>query len=76
VFPETFGTFLLGDARVKAAFLKHHADLLQPEFWQGCKERIQHGHVHDVYPYSVEKRFCNRFAAQGGHGVSGAVPAR
>jgi isocitrate dehydrogenase kinase/phosphatase len=76
VFPETFGTFLLGDARVKAAFLRHHADLLQPEFWQGCKERIQNGHVHDVYPYSVEKRFCNRFAAQGGHGVSGAVPAR
>jgi isocitrate dehydrogenase kinase/phosphatase len=63
VFPETFATFLLGDARVRAAFMKHHPDLLDAAFWQGCKERIAAGHVHDVFPYAVDKRFCKRYAA-------------
>ena len=31
VFPETFGPFLLGDPRVRSIFMKHHADLLEPE---------------------------------------------
>ena len=57
VFPETFGPFLLGDARVREVFMKHHADLLDVAFWQGHKERIQAGHVHDVFPYDQDKRF-------------------
>lgn len=32
VFPETFGPFLLGNPRVREAFMRHHADLLEPEF--------------------------------------------
>ena len=39
--PETFGPFLLGDARVREVFMKHHADLLDVAFWQGHKDRIQ-----------------------------------
>jgi hypothetical protein len=31
--------------------MKHHADLLDAAFWQGHKERILAGHVHDVFPY-------------------------
>jgi isocitrate dehydrogenase kinase/phosphatase len=57
VFPETFGPFLLGNASVREVFLKHHADLLDPAFWQAHKERIAAGHVHDVFPYDVHKRF-------------------
>ena len=57
VFPETFGPFLLGNPRVRAEFMKHHADLLEPEFWQQHKERILAGHVHDVFPYERERRF-------------------
>ena len=57
VFPETFGPFLLGNARVREVFLAHHADLLDPAFWQGHKERIKAGHVHDVFPYEASKRF-------------------
>lgn len=57
VFPETFGPFLLGDTRVREVFMKHHADLLDVAFWQGHKERIQAGHVHDVFPYEQHKRF-------------------
>jgi len=57
VFPETFGPFLLGNAAVREVFMKHHADLLDAEFWQGHKDRILAGHLHDVFPYEREKRF-------------------
>ncbi len=57
VFPETFGPFLLGHPGVRELFMRHHADLLEAEFWQGHKERILAGHVHDVFPYDAHKRF-------------------
>ena len=57
VFPETFAPFLLGNPVVREAFMKHHADLLDAAFWQGQKERIQAGHVFDVFPYERDKRF-------------------
>ena len=59
VFPETFGPFLLGNDAVREVFMKYHADLLDAAFWQGHKERIQAGHVHDVFPYEREKRFIH-----------------
>ncbi|MES2952375.1 MAG: bifunctional isocitrate dehydrogenase kinase/phosphatase [Pseudomonadota bacterium] len=57
VFPETFGPFLLGNPAVRSIFMQHHADLLEASFWQSHKDRIQAGHVHDVFPYDKEKRF-------------------
>ncbi|QNP58698.1 bifunctional isocitrate dehydrogenase kinase/phosphatase [Paenacidovorax monticola] len=57
VFPETFAPFLLGNPAVREVFMRHHADLLDPAFWQGHKQRIQQGHVHDVFPYDTERRF-------------------
>jgi len=60
VFPETFGPFLLGNPAIKDVFLAHHGDLLDPEFWQGHKERILAGHVHDVFPYEPSRRFAQR----------------
>jgi isocitrate dehydrogenase kinase/phosphatase len=63
VFPETFGPFLLGDPWVRQVFMKHHADLLDAGFWQGHKERILAGHVHDVFPYDASRRFVNQRAA-------------
>jgi isocitrate dehydrogenase kinase/phosphatase len=57
VFPETFEPFLLGNPAVRAAFMQHHADLLDVTFWQGHQARIAAGHVHDVFPYGREKRF-------------------
>ncbi len=57
VFPETFGPFLLGNTQVREVFMAHHADLLDAAFWQGHKERIKAGHVHDVFPYEPAKRF-------------------
>lgn len=61
VFPETFGPFLLGNPAVREIFMAHHADLLDAAFWQGHKERILAGHVHDVFPYEPAKRFTMRF---------------
>ena len=62
VFPETFGPFLLGHPGVREPFMRRHADLLDPAFWQSHKARIQAGHVHDVFPYDEHKRFGARAA--------------
>ncbi len=59
VFPETFEPFLLGNPAVREVFMRHHADLLDAAFWQGHKERILAGHVHDVFPYEPSRRFKN-----------------
>ena len=57
VFPETFTPFLLGNPAVRKVFMEHHADLLDADFWQGHKDRIAQGYVHDVFPNDREKRF-------------------
>jgi len=57
VFPETFAPFLLGDPAIREVFLAHHGDLLEPTFWQGHKQEILAGYVHDVFPYEAQKRF-------------------
>jgi isocitrate dehydrogenase kinase/phosphatase len=58
VFPETFVPFLLGHPVVREFFLKHHAELLTPAYWQGRQDRILQGHVHDVFPYAQSRRFA------------------
>ncbi|MEG2629842.1 MAG: bifunctional isocitrate dehydrogenase kinase/phosphatase [Comamonas sp.] len=57
VFPQSFAPFLLGHPAVREVFLQHHADLLEPAFWQTHQQRIRAGHVHDVFPYERERRF-------------------
>ena len=61
MFPEKWGAFLLGDDRIRAAFLKHHSDLLTPDFWNARKQRIQSGKMENVFPYSRSLRFKARF---------------
>ncbi len=56
VFPEEFRPFLLGDPRVSAAFLRHHADLLEAEWWQDCQKRAAQGRVEDIFPYESHRR--------------------
>jgi isocitrate dehydrogenase kinase/phosphatase len=74
VFPETFGPFLLGNPAVREVFMRHHADLLEADFWQGHKERIAAGHVHDVFPYDPSRRFAaqRRLAAGAAEAASSA----
>jgi len=59
VFPEQFGTFLLGNPLVRKLFLQHHADLLTPAYWQERQRRIREGIIEDVFPYPQEIRFCH-----------------
>lgn len=63
VFPEQFGTFLLGNPRVRQIFMTYHADLLTAGYWQQRKQRIEEGQVEDVFPYPQEIRFIH----QSGH---------
>jgi len=60
VFPETFAPFLLGNPAVRDVFMKHHADLLDADYWNHHKKKILDGHVHDVFPYDPDKRFRRR----------------
>ena len=61
IFPETYNTFLLGDLRVRDAFIKHHADFFDPALWQKHKEEILNGELADFFPYEHGIRFCVRY---------------
>jgi isocitrate dehydrogenase kinase/phosphatase len=64
VFPEEWERFLLGGPPLREAFLRHHPDLLRPEFWQQAQRRVAVGEVVDFFPYPDEIRFRNRFATE------------
>ncbi len=61
VFPEEFETFLLGNPAVREAFLRHHADLLEPAFWQQAQKQVASGAMVDFWPYPEEVRFGVRY---------------
>jgi isocitrate dehydrogenase kinase/phosphatase len=61
VFPENWVPFLLGDVRIRAALLRHHADLFTADFWQERKDRILGRELVDIFPYPPERRFETRF---------------
>ncbi|MGO4307650.1 bifunctional isocitrate dehydrogenase kinase/phosphatase [Cupriavidus sp. RAF12] len=66
IFPETYRTFLLGDLRVRAAFLRHHEDFFDATMWQHHKDRLLAGHVHDFFAYDSKERFINRYGPGAG----------
>ncbi len=61
IFPETFMPFLLGDPRVRAAFLKYHPDFFEPELWQRNRDRLLRGDLAEVFPYDSALRFSIRY---------------
>ena len=62
VFPEEFGTFLLGNRAVRDIFMRHHAELLDAGYWQRSQQRIRDGLLDDVFPYPDSLRFKHRLA--------------
>ncbi|MFK7962483.1 MAG: bifunctional isocitrate dehydrogenase kinase/phosphatase [Burkholderiaceae bacterium] len=60
IFPEEFGTFLLGNPKVRPGFLKYHANLLEPAYWQDKQARIKKGELVDVFPYPERYRLANQ----------------
>jgi len=61
VFPEEFETFLMVSDKIRAAFMRHHRELFDAEFWQTTQEQIRNGEVQDFFPYPESLRFCNVF---------------
>jgi isocitrate dehydrogenase kinase/phosphatase len=61
-FPEQFEHFVMSYPKVRQILLKHHADLLKPEYWQEIIRDIENGVRADVFPYARASRFCERFA--------------
>ncbi len=61
IFPETYGTFLLGDPRVREVFMRHHADFFDPALWQRNKDQLLRGELADFFPYDRSARFCIRY---------------
>ncbi|WP_244305813.1 bifunctional isocitrate dehydrogenase kinase/phosphatase [Paraburkholderia lacunae] len=61
IFPETYGTFLLGDPRVRHSFMQHHADFFDPALWQRHKDHLLKGELPDFFPYDNNARFCIRY---------------
>jgi isocitrate dehydrogenase kinase/phosphatase len=61
VFPEEFEHFLLTSPRIRLAFMKYHADLLDADFWKRAQEAIRRGEVQDFFPYPESFRFCNAY---------------
>ena len=35
--------------------MRHHRDMLGPEYWKGVQQDIRDGRQRDVFPYSVSK---------------------
>ena len=56
VFPEEFDSFLLGDARIRQVFIKHHIHLLNYQWWQSCQQSINTGRLEDIFPYPSSSR--------------------
>ncbi len=56
IFPEEFASFLLNNDRVKASFMKYHADLFDADTWINKQANIEKGLYEDVFPYPKKYR--------------------
>ncbi|MEI7426962.1 MAG: bifunctional isocitrate dehydrogenase kinase/phosphatase [Betaproteobacteria bacterium] len=61
IFPESYGTFLLGDTRVKHYLMKHHADFFEPQMWLNYQQLLKDGQIPDHFGYSNQLRFTYRY---------------
>jgi isocitrate dehydrogenase kinase/phosphatase len=59
VFPEEFERFIGLSGDHSATFMHHHADLLEVDFWQRTKERLQAGERIDIVPYHASRCLRN-----------------
>jgi isocitrate dehydrogenase kinase/phosphatase len=57
VFPEEWRTFLLGDDDIRATLSRLHPEIFDADYWNALKQRIQAGHIEDVFPYDEHKRY-------------------
>ena len=56
VFPEEFGAFMVPAGPLREAFMEHHKDLLNVDFWKGMQQVHSDGKMLDFYPYMRETK--------------------
>ncbi len=55
VFPEEFNAFMVPSGKLRGAFMKHHADLIDVKFWKDMQAVHKEGQVADFFPYKRTK---------------------
>ncbi len=63
-FPQQFEAFVANHPKVRARFLAHHADLLEPAYWKNVQADIRRQRRVDVFPYQQKNRFRHRYPAR------------
>ena len=61
VFPESFGPFFFPFEQDMDIFKKHHAELMDPAWWNQVKQDILSGQQADVFSYPRKRRFKYRY---------------
>lgn len=61
VFPEEFRHYLCADPAIATLFDEMHGELFCAGFWRELQQRIQNGHIEDVFAYRRRQRFCQRY---------------
>src|SRR3546814_18200547 len=61
-FPEEFSALLLSDARVRVAFNRHHAELLDVHWRKDCRDRAAQVSIDDIFPYDEDHRLPTQAA--------------
>jgi isocitrate dehydrogenase kinase/phosphatase len=56
IFPEEFAAFLGLPPDLREVFMKHHGDLLAPEFWWRTQDQIRSGEWIHIRPYGDDQR--------------------
>ena len=63
-FPEQFEHFVVSHPAIKAIFMRHHAELLEPTYWQSVLDGVVNNQRADIFPYDQDQRFINQQPAQ------------
>jgi isocitrate dehydrogenase kinase/phosphatase len=61
VFPESFGPFFFSFEKDMDIFKKHHAELMDPAWWNQVKQDIISGQQADLFSYPRKRRFRYRY---------------
>ncbi len=75
VFPEEFATFLLTDPRNRAAFERHHGELLDARWWIDLQQRIREHGAAEVLSYPECVRFAPPVPQRHPRAATRAAPA-
>ncbi len=60
VFPEELLRFIELSGTLRDAFLEHHADLFEVDFWQQTQDMIRAGSLPHIFPYAGHCRIKRR----------------